>query len=72
MNFLNAKQYAGKLEISQRRVEILCKEGRIPGAQKIGTGLTSAWIIPASAQDPRMSTGRPLGQKNIKKKRTEN
>ena len=34
--------------ISERRVAVLCKEGRIPGAHKQG----KSWVIPADAQRP--------------------
>lgn len=38
--------------ISQRRVAILCKEGRVPGAELVG----NRWFLPSDAvkpQDPR-------------------
>lgn len=37
---------AEKWEISIRRIQVLCNEGRIPGAVKIG----SYWSIPADAE----------------------
>ena len=36
---------AEALNISSRRVAVLCTEGRFPGAQKIG----KTWVIPESA-----------------------
>ena len=35
--------------ISDRRLNILCKEGRIQGAEKIG----NMWLIPSDAEKPR-------------------
>lgn len=35
--------------ISERRLNILCKEGRIPGVEKFG----SAWAIPSNAEKPK-------------------
>ena len=34
--------------ISQRRVAILCKEGRVPGAELIG----NRWFLPVDAMKP--------------------
>lgn len=48
MTYMTASQ-AGKLwNISQRRVQILCAEGRIPGAFKLG----EAWAIPTNISKP--------------------
>jgi len=35
---------AARLGITMRRVQILCEQGRIPGAQRIGR----TWAIPAN------------------------
>ena len=43
--------------ISARRVQILCGEGKIPGAKRFGR----AWMIPADAQKP--ADGRTRGAK---------
>ena len=48
MNVISAKDAAGKWNISQRRVALLCSEGRIDGAEMIG----NTWIIPADAEKP--------------------
>ena len=59
MEFLSAKEVAEKWNISRRRVQILCVEGRIPGAFK----LSDVWIIPKDAQKPadrRKSKKNPL------------
>ena len=55
-NFITLKEAAQNWGISERRVSTLCKEGRIPGAVKIGR----SWQIPADAQKPvdnRVVTG---------------
>jgi len=49
MNYLSIKQTSEKWGISVRRVNILCSEGRIPGATKIGF----YWAIPADAEKPK-------------------
>ncbi len=48
MEYITASQIASKWNISQRRVQILCSEGRIPGVFKLG----ETWAIPADAQKP--------------------
>ena len=52
MNFLTTAEYAKLWNISQRRVAIYCKEGRIDGAVLKG----KMWLIPENVdkpQDPR-------------------
>lgn len=49
MNYLSVKQTSKKWGISVRRVNILCSEGRIPEATKIGF----YWAIPADAEKPK-------------------
>ena len=51
MDFITANQAAQKWGISQRRVQILCAEGRIEGVFKVG----EAWAIPANALKPQDS-----------------
>ena len=46
--FMTASQAAKKWNISQRRVQILCAEGRIEGVFKLG----DAWAIPENAEKP--------------------
>ena len=48
LSFISAREAAGKWEISQRRVAILCAEGRIEGAMMVG----NMWIIPSNAEKP--------------------
>ena len=49
MEYLSIKQTSEKWGISTRRIQILCTEGRIPGAVKIG----SYWAIPQNAEKPK-------------------
>ena len=48
MGYLSAKQLAEKWNISRRRVQILCEEGRIDSAYKV----SEVWIIPEDAEKP--------------------
>ena len=45
MKYLSTFEAAEKWGISHRRVNVLCNEGRITGAQRAG----SRWIIPAES-----------------------
>ena len=58
MDYLSAKETAEKWNISRRRVQILCEEGRIKGAFK----LSDVWVIPKDAQ-------KPVDKRKIRKKR---
>ena len=63
MRYLSISQTAEKWEISQRRIRILCVEGRIPGAFKMG----AYWSIPDDAEKPkdkRIKTGRYIKEKS--------
>lgn len=46
--FMSVKQAAGKWGISDRRIRVLCSEGKIPGAYQEGRG----WKIPIDAIKP--------------------
>ena len=48
MGYMSASQAAKKWNITQRRVQILCSEDRIPGAFKVG----EVWAIPEDAPKP--------------------
>ena len=48
MEFITVRQAAEKWTISERTVQQLCTQGRIPGAQKFGV----SWAIPADAEKP--------------------
>lgn len=49
MEYLSVRQTAEKWDISRRRVQTLCTEGRILGAMRVG----SYWAIPADAEKPK-------------------
>lgn len=46
--YMTASQAAKKWNITQRRVQILCSEGRIEGVFKLG----ESWAIPEDAEKP--------------------
>ncbi len=48
MAFMTASKAAELWHISQRRVQVLCAEGRIPGVFKLG----DAWAIPSASSKP--------------------
>ncbi len=48
MDYLSAKEVARKWNISRRRVQHLCEEGRIKGAFK----LSDVWVILKDARKP--------------------
>lgn len=48
IQYMSAREAAEKWDISQRRVSILCSEGRIPDAAMLG----NMWIIPRNAEKP--------------------
>lgn len=49
MEYLSIKQMTEKWNLSARRINVLCSEGRIKGAIKIG----HYWTIPANAEKPK-------------------
>jgi hypothetical protein len=61
-DFMPVSKVAEKWGISERRIQVLCSEGRIDGAFRIG----KAWIIPSDAKKP--ADARIKSGKYIKKK----
>lgn len=62
MEYLSISQTAEKWNLSVRRIQTLCVNGRIPGATKIG----SYWAIPADAEKPkdeRIKSGKYIKEK---------
>lgn len=49
MEYLTVRETAEKWNLSQRMVQQLCTDGRIPGAQKFG----KSWAIPVEAEKPQ-------------------
>ena len=63
MEYLSVAQTAEKWKISTRRIQILCRENRVPGATRIG----SVWAIPSDAEKPkdaRIKSGRYIKSNN--------
>ena len=57
MEYLSVREVSEKWNISRRRIQILCTEGRINGATRIG----NMWVIPNDAEKPkdaRIKSGR--------------
>lgn len=48
MEYMSCPEAAKKWGISERRVQKLCEDNRIPGISKIGY----MWLIPKSAKKP--------------------
>ena len=46
--YLTLKEASARWGISDRRINVLCLQGRIPGATKFG----NAWAIPEEAEKP--------------------
>lgn len=57
MDYIMTEDAAAKWNVSKRRVEIYCAEGRIPGAKK----QSGVWVLPADAEKPVRRSG---GKKN--------
>lgn len=48
MDYLTSAQLTEKWKVSQRRIAVYCKEGRIEGAVLVGR----MWMIPKNAKKP--------------------
>jgi len=59
MDFMTIKEAAMQWDISSRRVQVLCSEGRIEGAFKHG----NAWFIPKEANKPQQKKRGPKSNK---------
>ncbi len=66
MDYISTIDVGEKWGLSKRRVAILCSEGRIPNAKKIG----NTWLIPDDAEKP--SDARIKSGKYTKNKGEEN
>ena len=59
MEYMSCPEAAKKWGISERRVQVLCRENRIPGVSKLGY----MWLIPKDAEKPidgRTKQGKEL------------
>ena len=45
MNYISVREAAERWEMTPRRVQVLCNDGRIDGAQRVG----NVWPIPENA-----------------------
>lgn len=48
MDYITTRQAADKWGITERRVQVLCNQGKINGAVRLGW----AWAIPQNAEKP--------------------
>lgn len=70
MDFITIRDAAEKWNISKRRIQTLCADGRIPGAERLGY----CWAIPKDARKPadaRVKSGRYIGSSNKNKSAEE-
>lgn len=58
--YLTAQEVAEKWSLTVRQVQILCKNGRITGAQRV----SRIWLIPESA--PKPTRDRVLKEKDTR------
>jgi excisionase family DNA binding protein len=64
--FLTIKEIAERWEVTPRRVQKMCADGRIPGAEKFGRD----WAIPAETEKPkdaRITTGEYINWRKTSK-----
>ena len=62
MKYLSAKEAGEKWGLSDRRIQILCSQGRIPGVLRIG----NTWGIPNNVDKPkdaRIKSGKYIKNK---------
>jgi len=59
IRFYTTKQIAGLWGVSSRRVAILCEQGRIESAEKIG----GVWLIPPEARKPKDARIKTEGER---------
>lgn len=57
MDYMLVSEASKKWGISSRRIQILCNEGRVTGADRLGT----MWVIPKDTEKPidaRIKSGK--------------
>ena len=52
LEYISAPEAAKKWGISERRVQKLCEEKRIPGVAKFSRMMAGVWLIPKNAEKP--------------------
>lgn len=61
MSLISVKETAEKWGIAPRRVQLLCNENRIPGAQRVG----NYWVIPDDAEKPEDARKKTVEKKQL-------
>ena len=61
MNLISVKETAEKWGMTPRRVQLLCNDNRIPGAQRVG----NYWVIPDDAEKPDDARKKEVGKKAL-------
>lgn len=62
--YISLREASEKWGISIRRINVLCSEGRIEGASKIG----NMWVLPENAEKPkdeRIKSGRYIKTEKV-------
>lgn len=67
MEYLTISQTAEKWKISDRRIQVLCSQNRIPGAYQLGR----TWAIPENAEKPADARIRSGKYRKTKKETDE-
>ena len=70
MDYVTLAEIAEKWGISNRRVQTLCSEGRIPGATRLG----NMWVVPINSEKPkdaRIKNGNYIGMSTKIRKNLE-
>ncbi|MDD2212870.1 MAG: helix-turn-helix domain-containing protein [Clostridia bacterium] len=49
MEYITTKEAAKKWGLTERRVQVLCRQGKIPGVFRLGW----AWAIPKNSEKPK-------------------
>ena len=53
-DFITSQEASEKWRVSVRQVQMLCKNGKVEGASRVGRN----WIIPADAEKPTETKNR--------------
>jgi len=64
MGYIMAKEAAQKWGISERRVQVLCEQGRIEGVFRLG----KVWAIPQNATKPPDARRKISAAKSVNRK----
>lgn len=60
--YMTVKDVSKQWNISERRIQVLCSEGRVYGAKKFG----NVWFIPVAAQKPLVEKSGTKPQKDLR------